>query len=222
MTGRDGKGSLAIMMRGRFITLEGGEGAGKSTQRAAIASALRQVGLKVLETREPGGSPGAEEIRELIVRGDPGRWDRETEALLVFAARRDHLQRLILPALEQGQWVVCDRFSDSPFAYQGYGRGVEVESLRELHRFCAGDLLPDLTFLLDLPVEAGLARAAHRGGAERFEALGLDFHERVRKGFLLLAAQEPERFVLINASLPPEEVTQAVLKQLEQRLGLTL
>lgn len=210
------------MTRGRFITLEGGEGAGKSTQRAAIASALRQAGRKVLETREPGGSPGAEEIRKLFVRGDPARWDRETEALLVFAARRDHLQRLILPALEQGQWVICDRFVDSTYAYQGYGRGVDMECLRSLYRFCADDLAPDLTLLFDLPPEAGLLRAAERGSTERFEALDLEFHRRVREGFLLLAAQEPERIALVDAGLPPAEVTTVAISHLEQRLGLTL
>jgi len=210
------------MMRGCFITLEGGEGAGKSTQRAAIASVLRQAGLKVLETREPGGSPGAEEIRELIVRGDPGRWDAQTEALLVFAARRDHLQRLILPALEQGHWVVCDRFADSTYAYQGYGRGLNLESLRSLYHFCAGELVPHLTLLLDLPAEAGLARAADRGGAERFEALDLAFHHRVRRGFLLMAAEEPERFTIIDASQPQAEVTKVVIDRVKKKFGLSL
>lgn len=210
------------MMRGRFITLEGGEGAGKSTQRAAIASALRRSGRQVVETREPGGSPGAEEIRDLFVQGEPGRWDRETEALLVFAARRDHLQRLIRPALEQGQWVICDRFADSTYAYQGHGHGVDLESLRSLYHFIAGDLAPDLTLLLDLPAEAGLARAAERGSAQRFEALDLTFHQRVRQGFLLMAAQEPERFALLDASQPPAEVTEAIVRVLEERLGLSL
>lgn len=209
------------MARGRFITLEGGEGAGKSTQRAALAEALRGAGLEVVETREPGGSPGAEEIRSLLVHGEAGRWDAETEALLVFAARRDHLRQCIRPALEAGHWVVCDRFADSTYAYQGYGRGLELAALRRLYDFAVGDLRPDLTLLFDLPVAAGLARAAGRSGAaERFEALGSAFHERVRAGFLEMAAAEPERFAVIDALQPPAAVTEAMLAALRARLGL--
>jgi len=169
------------MMRGKFITLEGGEGAGKTTQRALLASALGRAGHKVVETREPGGSPGAEEVRALLVQGEPGRWDAHTEALLVLAARRDHVRRHILPALEAGVWVICDRFVDSTYAYQGYGRGLDLQELQALHRFAVGDLIPDLTLLFDLPVEVGLGRAADRGRPERFEALDLEFHRRVRK-----------------------------------------
>lgn len=209
------------MARGRFITLEGGEGAGKSTQRAALAEALRGAGLEVVETREPGGSPGAEEIRTLLVHGEAGRWDAETEALLVFAARRDHLRRCIRPALEAGSWVVCDRFADSTYAYQGYGRGLELAALRGLYDFAVGDLRPDLTLLFDLPVAAGLARAAGRSGAaERFETLGTAFHERVRAGFLEMAAAEPGRFAVIDATQPAEAVTGAVLEALRARLGV--
>ena len=207
------------MSRGRFITLEGGEGAGKSTQRAALAAALRAAGLTVEETREPGGSPGAEEIRDLLVHGEAGRWDAETEALLVFAARRDHLARRIRPALEAGAWVVCDRFADSTYAYQGYGRGLDLAALRALYAFAVGDLRPDLTLLFDLPVEAGLARAVGRAGAaERFEGLDRGFHERVRRGFLEMAAAEPERFAVIDATQPPEAVTAAMLAVLRRRL----
>lgn len=214
------RGSLCTMNRGRFITLEGGEGAGKTTQRAALASALRQAGLKVVETREPGGSPGAEEIRELLVQGEAGRWDAQAEALLVCAARRDHVQRLISPALQRGEWVLCDRFIDSTYAYQGYGHGLDLEQLRSLNRFAIGDLKPDLTLLFDLPVEAGLARAAERGKAQRFETLELEFHQRVRRGFMLMAAQEPKRFAMLDASQRPDEVTAAMLKVLGERLGI--
>src|SRR5690625_106107 len=210
------------MMRGKFITLEGGEGAGKTTQRALLASALWRAGHKVVETREPGGSPGAEEVRALLVQGEPGRWDAHTEALLVLAARRDHVRRHILPALEAGVWVICDRFVDSTYAYQGYGRGLDLQELQALHRFAVGDLIPDLTLLFDLPVEVGLGRAADRGRPERFEALDLEFHRRVRKGFLLMAAQEPKRFALIDASPDAEEVHGEVRDALVQRLGVTL
>lgn len=209
------------MSRGKFITLEGGEGAGKSTQRAALAEVLRAAGLAVEETREPGGSAGAEEIRALLVEGAAGRWDAETEALLVFAARRDHLERRIRPALAAGHWVVCDRFADSTYAYQGYGRGLELAALRRLQAFAAGALEPDLTLLFDLPVELGLARAAGRAGtAERFEALGRDFHARVRAGFLELAAAEPARFAVIDATQAPEVVTAQMLAVLRERLDL--
>lgn len=211
------------MRRGAFITLEGGEGAGKSTQRTALAAALRAAGLAVEESREPGGSPGAEEIRELLVHGAAGRWDAETEALLVFAARRDHLRQRILPALAAGRWVVCDRFADSTYAYQGYGRGLALPALRALYDFTAGDLRPDLTLLFDLPVELGLQRAAGRkGAAERFEGLERAFHERVRAGFLEMAAAEPERFVVLDATQPPEAVTQAMLAAMRERLGAPL
>lgn len=211
------------MARGKFITLEGGEGAGKSTQCTALAAVLRDRGLEVLETREPGGSPGAEEIRELLVHGSAGRWDAQTEALLVFAARRDHFVTRIEPTLSRGAWVICDRFADSTYAYQGYGRELPLEPLRALYRFTIGERQPDLTLLFDLPVEIGLARAAgRRGAAERFESLTSVFHERVRQGFLAMAAAEPQRFAHIDATQPLEDVTLEVRRSVAARLGVPL
>ncbi|MFQ5958239.1 MAG: dTMP kinase, partial [Alphaproteobacteria bacterium] len=176
---------------GRFITIEGGEGAGKSTQAERLCAALRARGLDVVATREPGGSPGAEAIRRLLVSGAPERWDATTEALLHFAARRDHLVRTVLPALARGAWVVSDRFADSTTAYQGYAHGLGVEPVETLHRLVVGDHSPDLTLILDLPVDLGLARARRRGGDDRYERMDAGFHQRLREGFLAIAGREP-------------------------------
>jgi dTMP kinase len=212
------------LTRGRFITLEGGEGAGKSSQAALLADALRQAGVTVIRTREPGGSQGAEEIRRLLVEGSPQRWDAEAEALLMVAARRAHLVETIWPALNQGQWVVSDRFADSTLAYQGYGRGLPRDALRALHQFIAGDFKPDLTFVLDLPVEIGLSRAAKRPGQQetRFERMDREFHERLRQGFLDIARQEPKRCVVIDATAETAVVQQAIRTALHARLGVAL
>ena len=189
------------MPPGRFITLEGGEGAGKSTQAALLAERLRTAGHRVDVTREPGGTEGAEAIRALLVLGDADRWSAVTEACLVNAARADHVTRCIRPALADGRWVVCDRFIDSTLAYQGAGKGVPLGELRTLHRIAAADLWPDLTLILDLPVATGLARAALRpGAAARFEAHDAGFHERVAAGFRAIATLEPERCRLIDAT----------------------
>jgi dTMP kinase len=200
------------MERGFFITLEGGEGAGKSTQTRRLAAQLRLEGYEALETREPGGSPGGEQIRQLLVRGETARWDALSEALLLFAARHDHRRRLLAPALARGTWVVCDRFTDSTLAYQGYGHGLPLETLRRLDRLVMDGFHPDLTLLLDLPVEIGLARAKAREGTEdRFESLDLAFHKRLREGFLALAAAEPRRFAVIDADASEEEVAARIL-----------
>lgn len=189
------------MRAGRLITFEGGEGAGKSTQAALLADRLRAAGIDVDTTREPGGTDGAEAIRGLIVTGAADRWSAASEALLVNAARADHVARRIRPALAAGRWVVCDRFIDSTLAYQGAGKGADVADLRTLHRFATGDLLPDLTLILDLPIATGLTRAAARpGGEARFEAHDAAFHARVAQGFRDLAASEPGRCRLIDAS----------------------
>lgn len=197
--------------RGRFITLEGGEGAGKTTQQGLLADALRAAGLDVLTTREPGGSPGAEEIRRLFVSGDPGRWDAMTELLLIYAARRDHVQRTILPALNAGTLVLCDRFADSTMAYQGYGRGLGRDAVETVHRLVLGELRPDLTLVFDLPPEQGLARAAGRTGSgeTRFEEMDLEFHRRLRAAFLEIAGLEPRRCVVIDAASDPATVAAA-------------
>jgi len=184
-----------------------------------LADALQRTGIDVLITREPGGSLGAETIRDLVLRGDPDTWDATSEALLMVAARRDHLVRAIRPALQAGRWVVCDRFADSTLAYQGYGRGVPLEMLRELHRFICDGIHPDLTLILDLPVETGLARAAER---TRFERMGGDFHERMRRGFLEIAKLAPERCAVIDATGDVATVARAVSAAVRDRLKIAL
>ncbi|MGL6043200.1 MAG: dTMP kinase [Sandaracinobacteroides sp.] len=204
-------------MSGRFIAFEGGEGAGKSTQIARLAQTLRAQGADVVVTREPGGTPGAEEIRALFVQGASGRWTVETDVLLVTAARADHVARLIRPALAAGKTVLCDRFVHSTLAYQGHGKGVDIGRLLALHAFATGDLWPDIVLWLDLPVELGLARSTKRSAAQaadkpveqRFEQLGLAYHERVRSGFAALAAADP-RIVRIDALQDIEGVATAV------------
>ena len=207
--------------RGRLITLEGGEGAGKSTQVDLLLAALGHAGIAALRSREPGGSEGAEAIRRLLLDGATERWDAAGEALLLYAARRDHVTRLIAPALDRGVWVVCDRFADSTLAYQGYGRGLPHADLLTLHRFALGDFAPDLTLILDLPVAAGLARAARRSGtADRFERLDAAFHERLRVGFRQIAADNPGRCVMIDAAGDQGSVHRAVLASVAARLGV--
>ncbi len=211
------------MARGRLITVEGGEGAGKSTQVGLLAAALDRAGIAARATREPGGSPGAEAIRRLLLQGEGERWDAVCEALLLAAARRDHVARVIRPALEAGLWVVCDRFADSTLAYQGYGKGVPLADLALLHRLALDDFAPDLTLILDLPSACGLARAAARAGeADRFERLDPAFHERLRQGFRQIAAADPVRCALIDAAAAPDAVHRAILDAVAQRLGEVL
>ena len=211
------------MPRGRFITVEGGEGAGKSTQVALLVAALERAGISALATREPGGSAGAEAIRRLLLEGEGARWDAHSETLLLTAARRDHVTRVIEPALIRGMWVVSDRFANSTLAYQGYGRGLAAADITTLQRFALGDFAPDLTLILDLPVETGLARAAARSpSADRFERLDPSFHDRLRQGFREIAAAEPGRCVLIDASGEPEAVHRGVFAAVAQRLGRAL
>lgn len=209
------------MARGRFITIEGGEGAGKSTQVRLLAAALQRAGIATVATREPGGSPGAEAVRRLLLEGDGERWDAACEALLLVAARRDHVARLIEPALARGEWVISDRFADSTLAYQGCGRGLALAEIAALHQFALGGFAPDLTLILDLPVEEGLARAAaRRGAADRFERLDRAFHERLRRGFLDIAAGEPRRCVVIDAAPEPAIVHRAVVAAVADHLGV--
>ncbi len=208
------------MAKGRFITFEGGEGAGKSTQVRLLAAALRAAGRELVETREPGGSPGAEEIRELLVHGPVARWDTVSEALLHFAARREHLVNTVWPALEAGTWVVSDRFADSTMAYQGYGHELGRGPVETLHSLVVGDFRPDLTVILDLPAEQGLDRAGLRGSSgDRYERMDRQFHERLRKGFLEIARLEPERCVVVDAAGTSETVHAAVMAILSERLG---
>lgn len=205
---------------GRFITLEGGEGAGKSTQVVRLKEWLEKRGHESVATREPGGAPGAEMVRKLLVEGPAERWDGITEALLHFAARRDHLRSTVWPALKRGAWVISDRFADSTMAYQGYGHGADRTMLGGLYDMAVGDFRPDLTLILDLPVETGLARAAARRGSEtRYESLPVAFHERVRAGFLEIAAADPERCVVIDASKDIETIAGAIAEAVGSRLG---
>lgn len=203
-------------MPGRFITLEGGEGAGKTTQARHLAAALAARGRPVLLTREPGGAPGAEAIRSMLVRGDTGRWVPLAETMLVFAARAEHVARTIRPALAAGMWVVCDRYVDSTAAYQGSGQGVGDASVRVLRELVGLD--PDLTLILDVDETAGLARAATRGGADRYERMGASFHARVRAAFRRIASDEPARCVLVDPSGSEDQVQARILAALAARL----
>ncbi len=213
------------MTRGRFITFEGGEGAGKSTQVRRLVARLQNEGLDVVSTREPGGSPGAEAIRNLVLKGDADRWSPVTETLLMYGARRDHIERTIQPALTRGAWVICDRFADSTRAYQGGAGGVEPALISALEAHVLADVRPDLTLVFDLPVEVGLARAESfanaAGHAEtRFESKGLAFHERLRTAFLAIAKAEPNRCALIDASGTIEEVEAQVWAMVSDRLAI--
>ena len=208
-------------MPGRFITLEGGEGAGKSTQVGLLAVALRERGLEVITTREPGGSVGAEDIRRLLVTGGAGRWSALTEAFLHFAARRDHLERTVWPALARGCWVVSDRFADSTVAYQGHGLGLDRTVIERLSELALGDFGPDLTLILDLPPEIGLARARARCAADRYESMDIEFHHRMHSGFLNIAEREPARCVVVDAAASQAAVTAAILSVVLARLPLS-
>ena len=204
---------------GRFITFEGIDGSGKSTQARLLAEALRTRGHDVVLTREPGGSPGAEEIRRLVLEGDPDRWSAETEILLFTAARRDHLERTITPALAAGKLVISDRFADSTRMYQGLSRGDLRAQVDQLHALMIGRE-PDLTILIDMDPETGLSRAKGRQGhEERFEDFGPDLQRRMRAGFLALAAEFPQRFRVIDGNRPLDTVAADVLACVAQDLG---
>lgn len=206
------------MTRGRFIALEGGEGAGKSTQIGLLAEHLRALGHEVVVTREPGGTPGAEAIRALLVQGEKDRWGAEAEALLMCAARADHVARIIRPALARGAWVICDRFVGSTLAYQGAGRGLLKADLIALHDFATDGLWPDLSIILQVDPHSGLARAKTDGGEDRFENTGADFHQRVAQGFAHLCTEDPIRFCSIDARGTPQEVA----AKIRVRLGAWL
>ncbi|OSQ37826.1 dTMP kinase [Thalassospira mesophila] len=208
---------------GIFISFEGGEGSGKSTQIRLLEQWFRHRGRDVVVTREPGGSPGAEEIRALLLTGDPGRWDAVTEALLMFASRRDHVERTIRPALAQGQVVLCDRFADSSVAYQGYGHGLGAHFIRQLWKLAIDDFKPDLTLMMDLPLETGLERAGARfanvsAAEDRFEKMELAFHRRLQQGFREITAAEPHRCRVIDANGDIETVAARISATVEQFL----
>ena len=201
------------MAPGRFISLEGGEGVGKSTQLAALAEALQGRGLSVIVTREPGGSPGAEAIRRLLLEGEEARWNPRAEALLFAAARSDHVERTILPAVERGEWVLSDRFLDSSLAYQGEAGGLGIDAVRDLHRFGSDDYLPDRTLVLTLDEAEGAARARSRDGSsgDRIGSRPPSYHAAVEAGFRTMAEREPDRVRLIDASGPAATVTARLL-----------
>ncbi len=208
-------------MRGRFITFEGGEGTGKSSHAALLAQKLRTLGLGVLLTREPGGSPGAEIIRHVLLSGAAKPLGPEAEAILFAAARDDHIRNTIMPALTRGRWVICDRFTDSTRVYQGVLGGVDAKLLRALERVTVGELKPDLTFVLDAPIEVGLSRAEKRRGdatSDRFESESKEFHEKLRDAFRMLALSDPNRCVLIDASVTRLEVADQIWAVVNQRL----
>ena len=204
------------MKRGLFITLEGGEGAGKSTNATWLADYLRSCGKTVLVTREPGGTEVGEAIRGVLLSPDLPAMNADTELLLMFAARNEHLHTKILPALEQGTWVICDRFTDATYAYQGYGRGIALSRIAELEQWVQGDIRPDYVILFDLDVTTGMARAQARGRADRFEQEHTVFFERIREGYQQRAAQLPARYPTIRAGEALEAVRQQLLAVAER------
>ena len=208
-------------MPARFITLEGGEGAGKTTLSLRLATALAAAGVPVLRTREPGGAPGAEALRALMLHGGVA-WDPVAEAMLMFAARREHVAKTIQPALDAGIWVVCDRFADSTLAYQCHGHGLDRTVWQRLAEVALDGFAPDLTLVLDLPPDAGMARALSRGAPDRFERMGAAFHARVHAAFLAIAEAEPERCAVLDAAQPPDAVFAAAASAVAARLGIEL
>ena len=209
------------MRSNKFITFEGGEGSGKSTQILLLADYLRKQGIDCLTTREPGGTPNAEMIRKILVTGESKRWDAESEALLHFAARRAHLKNTVWPTLQRGSWVISDRFADSTMAYQGVAMGLGQGSIESLYQFAVGDFIPDLTFILDLPVALGLARARQRGDHEnRYENMDTQFHERVRTAFLEIAKREPLRCVVVDAQNTMNDTSWEIIHTIKQQFDV--
>lgn len=207
---------------GKFITFEGMDGSGKSTQCAALAAIMARHGVHSLSTREPGGTEGAEQMRELLVRRASQRWEPMTEAFLHSAARREHVVKTILPALQRGEVVISDRFADSTIVYQGYGHELGEATMQMLYTLTT-DLIPDLTFIFDIEPEEALKRAKKRNDNEdHYESLPAEFHQRVRKGFLTLAEAEPHRYIVLDSSMPEEQLTVEIIKALNARFGLSL
>jgi dTMP kinase len=208
-------------MRGRFITFEGGEGSGKSTQVATLVKRLTTLGVAVMATREPGGSPGAEAVRHVLLSGAAKPLGAHAEAILFAAARDDHVSQTIRPALDKGKWVISDRFADSTRVYQGVLSNVDARIIGRLERLTVGDTRPDLTIVLDVPAEIGLERATRRrgnGAGDRFEAEALDFHKKLREAYLELAGREPDRCAIIDATPTPDTVSDAVWAVVNARL----
>lgn len=208
------------MTKGRFITLEGSEGVGKTTNLAFIHERLEAAGKRVVVTREPGGTELGEKIRALLLDPANGTMVSDCELLLMFAARAQHLREVILPAVERGDWVLCDRFTDATYAYQGGGRGIDVARIAQLETWVQGEVRPDLTILLDIPVEIGLARAGERGGLDRFEQEQLAFFERVRRAYLEQAEQHPRRYRVVDAGQALEQVQADLGRVLDEVLAI--
>ncbi len=213
------------MKNGYFITLEGGDGTGKTSQINALKTQLEKTGKTVVTTREPGGSTGAEEIRNLLLQGEPNRWLPMTEVLMLYAARLDHVERLIKPELAKGNWVISDRFADSSMAYQGYGHDLGEDAVMRVQKSALGDFEPDLTIVLDLPVELGLARAGVRieensCSEDRFERMGVEFHEKLREGYLAIAKNNPARCKVIDASGSVDEVAALIWAVVQEKLDV--
>lgn len=214
--------------KGLFISFEGGEGAGKTTQIKSLSSDLEDKGYDVIVTREPGGTPEAEKIRELLVQRDGGNWDGLTELLLFFAARRHHVETLIKPAINAGKIVICDRFADSTHAYQCYGHGVSTDVFKQIETLVLQNFKPDITFLLDVPVDIGLKRSKRVNNEtevlsdaeveDRFERLDVSFHEKLRQGFLSIAHDNPERFCVVNALNTQNEIFEEIISAVKAKL----
>lgn len=215
------------MAKGKFITFEGGEGTGKSTQLKLLAAHLEQLNIPVIQTKEPGGTELGLELRKMLVTGDKDKMDAVAEALLYYADRRIHLTKKIWPAIDEGKWVMCDRFADSSVAYQyyGYNKRVPFETLENLYKLAVGDFKPDLTILLDLDPKVGLARSMEKAGhmavqETRHESRELEFHQRLREGYLEMAQKEPERFIVLNADCPIEKLHKEIVAAVTERFGL--
>jgi dTMP kinase len=210
-------------MTGAFITFEGGEGSGKSTQAMLLWEAFKAAGIPCVKTREPGGTENAERIRSLLVSGSHEAWDPVTETLLFYAARAEHVNKLVKPSIAQGKTVICDRFADSTLVYQGVARGLSEAYVQSLHRLILGNFAPDLTIILDIAPEGGLKRAAGRGGAEtRFESLDIGFHRQVRAGFLAIAEREPGRCLVIDADNELFKLHEGIVESVNRRLNIAL
>lgn len=203
-----------------FITLEGGEGAGKSTQIKRLSEKLLGQGIKHITTREPGGTPDAESIRDLLLTGDRDRWDPVTELLLMFAARREHCRRVVWPAIEGGQWVISDRFADSTMAYQGYAQGAGRAAVEQIQAVTLHQFIPDLTIVLDIPVESGAARVRARGQNNRMDNMDIPWHQSVRDAFLDIARREPNRCVVVSADAAPEAVAETIWQVVHKKFLL--
>ena len=210
-------------MTGKFITFEGGEGSGKSTQLGMLLDAFSASGLSCIKTREPGGSPGAEQIRDLLVKGAVDAWDATTETLLFYAARLDHVNKVIRPMISAGTHVICDRFADSTRVYQGVGKGLSDDFISDLHRLTLGDFMPDLTIILDIDQDVGLERTRARSGDEtRFESMTVAFHQKVRQGFLNIARSEPKRCLVIDAKKDQLTIHKQIVEAMNTKLLLDI